>query len=487
MIPKFRIPFAVKVFLSYFAVVLAGALPALLYLQLSFYDQIIQDRAEELARRGSLITEQLRTLPSEERVAFVRNQARLEPTRITFLGKTGVVLFDSLGNTTTLENHGHRPEVMQALGQSDVAPKSTDTPGVGVARRMSKTTGDENVYVAIRVDEGARAEVLRFAYPMDRIEEITGGMRDAIRNSQAAALTVAILLSLLAAYVFGRPLQGLVKSANALANGDLTPSAAWTSEDEVGDVGRALNRLALDIRTRLATADSGMNLLEQLVEDIYAPVAVLSATDAIAVNAAFRRAVEHDTRDAEQVLAAILRAPAYLKARSLAEADTAGIWFEFAQERFGVAMRIFSLKQANQDSLSVLQCHIPEGFLTHWHPAADSVAVLDVSSSVADSIRRSEAIYPEIVIVVESGEGPYKAADVDRRLDTALDFAIDAAAEEDLSGFTIEIRQTETTVIITLCLGLPVWIGKLASSMVSPLGGVVADDGHSLTFTVPRA
>ncbi len=487
MIPNIRIPFAVKVFLSYFAVVLAGAIPALLYLQLSFYDQIIQDRAEELSRRGSLMTEQLRALPSDERVTFVRAQARLEPTRMTFLGKTGVVLFDSLGNTTALENHAHRPEVMQALGQLEGSVKESDMPGVGVARRQSKTTGEENVYVAIRVDEGSRSEVLRFAYPMDRIEEITGGMRDAIRNSQAAALTVAILLSLLAAYVFGRPLQGLVRSANSLAGGDLTPSETWTSEDEVGDVGRALNRLALDIRTRLATSDSGMNLLEQLVEDIYAPVAVLSASDAIAVNAAFRRAVEHDTRDAEEVLAAILRAPAFLKARSLSESHTEGIWFEFAQERFGVAMRIFALKQAGQESLSVLQCHIPEGFLTHWHPNADSVAVLEVSGSIAESIRRCEAIFPEIVITVESGQGPFKAADVDRRLDTALDFAIDAAAEEDLEGFLIEIRQTDTTVIIMLCLALPVWIGKLASSMVSPIGGVVADDGHSLTFTVPRA
>lgn len=470
--------------MSYFAVVAAGAVPALLYLQVSFYDQLVEDRAEEFARRGNLIAEQLRQVPEDQRLERVRAQARLEPIRLTYLGKTGVVLFDSLGNTMALDNHGQRPEVLQALGIEDATP---DMPGVGIARRTSSTTGGEHIYVAVRVDEGPRAEVLRFAYPMTRLEELTDGMRDAIRNSQASALTVAILLSLLAAYVFGRPLQRVVRAANQLAAGDLTPSETWTQEDEIGDVGRALNRLALEIRMRLAAADSGMALLEQLVEDIDAPVAVLSATDPVAVNAAFRRAVEHDRRDAEEVLAAILRAPAYLKARADAELRAEGVVFDFARERFDIPMRLFALKQASHESLSVLVCHVPEGFLTHWHPNAANVTPLNVLDSVDDAIRRCRAVNPLITITVESVEGPIRAADVDRRLDTALDFAIDAAADDRPEGFTIEIKQTDTTVMVTLDCALPAWIGKLAGSMVSPLGGVVHDDGHCLTFTAPRA
>ena len=245
--------------------------------------------------------------------------------------------------------------------------------------------------------------------------------------------------------------------------------------------------MALDIRTRLATADSGLALLEQLVEDIDAPVAVLTQTDAIAVNAAFRRVVEHDSRDAEEVLAAILRAPAYVKSRGDAESHAEGVPFDFAAERFNVPMRLYALRQANQDSLSALVCRVPEGFLSHWHPNAQDVTPLNVVESAADAIRRCEAVYPEIVISMEVAAGPIQAADVDKRLDTAIDFAIDAAAEEEPEGFTVEIRQTDTTVTITLCIGLSSWSGKLAGSLVSPIGGVVTDEGHALTFTVPRA
>ena len=224
MIPTFRVPFWLKVLLSYFAVVAAGAIPALLYLQVSFHDQLLEDRAAEMARRGAMLSEQLRPLGDAERVERMRLQARVEPVRMTYIGKTGVVLFDSLGANLTLDNHAQRPEVLRALGKLDDNLWNIGMPGVGVSLRTSATTNEEHLYVAVRVDEGTRSDIVRFAYPMTRVEELIGGMRDAIRNAQAAALTVAIMLSLLAAFVFGRPLQRLVRAANQLANGDLTTS-----------------------------------------------------------------------------------------------------------------------------------------------------------------------------------------------------------------------------------------------------------------------
>lgn len=487
MFQKIRVPFPVRVFISYFAVVAAGAVPALIYLQLSFHDQIIEDRAEELARRGSLLAEELRALPEDTRLGMIQTHAQLEPLRITYIGHTGVVRFDSAGNLSALENHGQRPEVLEALGKGAGDGPKFGFPGVGVSRRVSKTNGEEHIYVAVRVDEGARAEVIRLSYPIDRIEELTRGMSNAIRNSQAAALTVAILLSLLAAYLYSRPLQRLVRMSNQLASGDLTPSEVWKTEDEIGDIGRALNRMALEFRTRLANSDAGMMLFEQLVEDVDSPMAVLAGNDAVAVNAAFRRVVEHDTRDAEEVLAAILKSPAFAKAKADAEDKTDGVIFGFAREKFGIPMKLFALKRAGQESLFVLHCHVPEGFLTHWHPSPQDVTTVDVLESVSDAIRRAKAVNADLEVSIESSEESFMAADVDRRVDTALDFAIDAAADEEPEGFAINIRQTDTTVIIALDVSLPPWIGKLAGSMIGAVGGSVVDDGRTLTFNVPRA
>jgi hypothetical protein len=197
--------------------------------------------------------------------------------------------------------------------------------------------------------------------------------------------------------------------------------------------------------------------------------------------------MEHDTRDAEEVLAVILKSPAFAKAKADAENKTDGVIFGFAREKFGIPMKLFALKRAGQESLFVLHCHVPEGFLTNWHPSPQYVTTLDVLESVSDAIRRAKAVNAGLAITLENSEESFVAADVDRRVDTALDFAIDAAADEEPEGFVIQIRQTDTTVMITLEVSLPPWIGKLAGSMIGAVGGSVVDDGRTLTFNVPRA
>src|SRR5690606_41575296 len=94
----------------------------------SFHDQSIAGRSEELARRGSLLAEERRALPEDTRVGMIQTHAQLEPLRITYIGHTGVVRFDSNGNLSALDNHGQRPEVLEALGHGRV----------GVSRRASE-------------------------------------------------------------------------------------------------------------------------------------------------------------------------------------------------------------------------------------------------------------------------------------------------------------------------------------------------------------
>src|SRR5262245_27347857 len=68
---------------------------------------------------------------------------RLVSARVTFVSPDGTVVGDSELSTSelnTLENHGTRPEILQARRE-----------GLGVARRYSDTLDTEMLYVAVEV------------------------------------------------------------------------------------------------------------------------------------------------------------------------------------------------------------------------------------------------------------------------------------------------------------------------------------------------
>src|SRR3954470_3141439 len=68
---------------------------------------------------------------------------RLIAARVTFVAGDGTVVGDSevsSGDLATLENHGTRPEIVQARRE-----------GIGTARRYSATLKTEMLYVAVEV------------------------------------------------------------------------------------------------------------------------------------------------------------------------------------------------------------------------------------------------------------------------------------------------------------------------------------------------
>jgi two-component system phosphate regulon sensor histidine kinase PhoR len=64
-------------------------------------------------------------------------------SRITYIGEDGTVLYDSEAAESSMENHGHREEVMEALQN-----------GTGHAVRMSGTLSEKTIYHAVRLENG---------------------------------------------------------------------------------------------------------------------------------------------------------------------------------------------------------------------------------------------------------------------------------------------------------------------------------------------
>ncbi|OGF13821.1 MAG: hypothetical protein A2W00_02880 [Candidatus Eisenbacteria bacterium RBG_16_71_46] len=163
--------------------------------------------------------------------------------RVTFIDRTGRVLGDTEvppGRLSEVENHAARPEVSQALAGR-----------TGRALRHSRTTGVDLVYVAVPAPPGRGVAVVRLSEPLVMIRALDNAL---LRISLAAA-ALALLLSVpLVLWVAGREaarIRELEAVARRLGSGDPTARAREQPADELGQLGRAVNRMAGESRSRL--------------------------------------------------------------------------------------------------------------------------------------------------------------------------------------------------------------------------------------------
>lgn len=168
----------------------------------------------------------------DEIVEFLEQSAALADNRMTLIGADGQVLADTGAEESGMDNHGTRPEVLEARER-----------GVGQAKRDSETLNEPFLYVAVSVpdDEGS---VLRLAVPVTDVDQAI----DAMQRIVLAAILVVLALTLLAAWFTGRrlarPLSELQETANAVAAGDFTARAEPSDVSEIAVVGQAFNSMA---------------------------------------------------------------------------------------------------------------------------------------------------------------------------------------------------------------------------------------------------
>jgi two-component system phosphate regulon sensor histidine kinase PhoR len=164
--------------------------------------------------------------------------------RVTLIGADGLVLGESHEDRKQMDNHLFRPEVQQALKA-----------GQGSSMRYSATLGFEMMYAAvpIRSDAGEALGVMRVALPLGEIEANVGRLR---QNILFAGLGMVLAAALLAVFIAGRttePVRRLTAVAERMAAGDLDARLFPSSHDEVGQLTRAFNHMADQIREQVTT------------------------------------------------------------------------------------------------------------------------------------------------------------------------------------------------------------------------------------------
>jgi len=171
--------------------------------------------------------------PGVELDASVRRVAQALGARVTLIAADGTVVADSEHDPATMENHGGRPERLQALQE-----------GVGSAIRFSRTLDTEMLYVAVRVGAGSdsEAEVVRLARPMTEVRALTGELRGTIASAAVIWLLAVWLLSVWLGGSLAEPLARLVHVARRVRDGDLGARVQELPPGELNELGAALNQ-----------------------------------------------------------------------------------------------------------------------------------------------------------------------------------------------------------------------------------------------------
>jgi len=188
--------------------------------------------SELLADRGALVD------PDTE-AGVVSN---LIGARVTFILADGAVIGDSdvaSGRLQEVQNHLTREEVQEALAG-----------GTGVAIRRSATTGEETMYAAAAVRQGA-VRFVRIGLPLTGIEDRVATTRRLALMGLGAGLAVALLLTWATSAWLSRRVLAIAGIAHRYRQGDFSRPARDFGRDEIGAVARVLDETARDLGTRL--------------------------------------------------------------------------------------------------------------------------------------------------------------------------------------------------------------------------------------------
>jgi len=272
---------AQRLLLQSLAIVAVMVVSVVVIIDNQLHSSITDQTIHDLAGEAKLLAVQWK--PGVDADSLADGAGSATGHRITLIDSVGHVAGDSEFDGPALqrlENHSNRPEVIAALSG-----------GVGSVRRMSPSTGEEQVYVAVKAPRG----VARVSVTTRTVEQLFGRARNGVMVAGLISFLVAALLALLFSRAVSRPIVELRDVARSIAAGERRRHPALSAPGEVGDLADAIYRLAEQLEARLAALAAEQSILSALVETLNEGVLAISpAHEVVRINETGRRLLSID-------------------------------------------------------------------------------------------------------------------------------------------------------------------------------------------------
>jgi two-component system phosphate regulon sensor histidine kinase PhoR len=221
--------------------------------------QILQDSLLVEARSLADLARPLMVSADDEGAdELAKRWSELVDRRITLIAADGTVLGESDQDPAQMDSHMSRPEVQQAVAA-----------GQGTSIRYSQTLDVDMLYAAVPVEAGGETiGFARVALPLSLVQANVDQLQRAILTAAVIAAIAAIVLAILMAGPITRSIRKLIQVAGRLAEGDLDARLHLTSDDDLGDLGRAFNFMADELRDRVNDLAGERGRLEAVLENM---------------------------------------------------------------------------------------------------------------------------------------------------------------------------------------------------------------------------
>jgi two-component system phosphate regulon sensor histidine kinase PhoR len=240
------------------------------------YSSITEQAVQDLAGEARFLATQWKSGIDPDSLADEAGAAMGH--RVTLIDSAGHVVGDSEFDgpaLKALENHSNRPEVIEARKN-----------GVGSIRRMSPSTGEEQLYVAVNAPRG----IARVSVTTRAVEEIFARARSGVLVAGLISFLLAAILAVLFSRAVSRPITDLRDVARSLAAGERKRYPALAAPGEVGDLADAVHRLAEQLEARISALAAEQSILSALVETLNEGVMAISPShEVVRINDTGRR------------------------------------------------------------------------------------------------------------------------------------------------------------------------------------------------------
>jgi two-component system, OmpR family, phosphate regulon sensor histidine kinase PhoR len=189
--------------------------------------------------------------------------------RVSVITTDGRVLADSQSDPQTMENHATRPEIEEAMAKGD-----------GRSIRRSVSLDRDLLYYAVRQNTLAGTPiVLRFALPLEAVDEVLSSFRRRLLLASFLILLIAGGISLVFSRSFTRRVDRLKDFSRRVAEGDFRPLPRDGPGDALGALGISLNRTAARLDRTIQTLTEERNLSSAILGSMVEGVAVVNGSE----------------------------------------------------------------------------------------------------------------------------------------------------------------------------------------------------------------
>jgi two-component system, OmpR family, phosphate regulon sensor histidine kinase PhoR len=265
-----------RLLLQSLAIVAVMVVSVVVIIDNQLYSSITEQATHDLAGEARFLATQWK--PGVDPDSLADEAGAATGHRVTLIDSAGHVVGDSEFDGPALqglENHSNRPEVIQA--------RKT---GVGSVRRMSPSTGEEQLYVAVKAPRG----IARVSVTTRAVEEMFARARSGVLLAGLISFLLAAILAVLFSRAVSKPIIDLRDVARSLAAGERKRHPALAAPGEVGDLADAVHRLAEQLEARLSALTAEQSILSALVETLNEGVIAISPSrEVVRINDTGRR------------------------------------------------------------------------------------------------------------------------------------------------------------------------------------------------------